>query len=128
MPVDIRWENEAQTVICVSYSRPWTWTEYHHALDTMDKWMRRSDKRVHLIIDVRDAGLPPSGAMPHFRRAAQMQHVNRGQFLVVGNSALIRTFVNMSKQVYGRLFTTPDFTFVTSMEEANEKLDDMSNS
>lgn len=122
MPIHVNWENPDQTVMTIRYERPWTWAEFHHALDTMDSWMRQTDQRIHLIIDMRTAGLPPAGALPNFRRAASMKHVNRGELVIIGNSMLLRSFANMTAQVYGHLFASPDFTFVATPEEAHELL------
>ena len=35
MPISVEWDNDEQTIICVTYTDPWTWDEAYTGRNTV---------------------------------------------------------------------------------------------
>lgn len=115
MNVDIRWENEEQTVIRYTYSGEWSWEEFYKILEKRTP-EDRLDSRSTVLVDFRGINRFPSDAILHLKRAANLAGETRVQVIVIANSASLITLYNLFIRVYASIGKR--FRLVRNDEEA----------
>lgn len=122
MQIEVRWDNEAKTVIYLKFQRGWSWPELRRAVETADQLIISVPHTVHLMIDIREAGGLPrdfmSAAGELFEQGSARP--NEGKKIVIGAGALIRTAYKGFLAVYGRQMQGRPFTFAATLDEARE--------
>ena len=99
MGVQIKWVDEAKTVLEYSFDDPWGWEDYYVAIKIAQQLTEGVSHKITTIIDLSNSkGLPP-GAMTHLRRVGR-ENPNQGMVILVGMNLFIRTFSNMLMRFY----------------------------
>ncbi len=122
MTIQVSWHNDHQTAITICYQRPWDWAEFEKARVQLLALLDGTHHPVDLVLDVRDAGAPPSGAFGHFQKSLQTNHPNTRQVIFLGERLLVTSFLDVLLRVYGRFTSTSLIRFVDSLEEAEALL------
>lgn len=68
MPFDVKWYDEAHTILQVTVYGHHTWDEYHEAMDKVATELKASSRRIDLVLDDK-VGMPPGNPMPHLKAA-----------------------------------------------------------
>ncbi|MBI1280917.1 MAG: hypothetical protein GC179_22525 [Anaerolineaceae bacterium] len=127
MPVTVDWDNPEQTTILITFHRPWTWKDFDASVAQMLQLFDTVSHQVNIIIDIREGGLPPPDAIPHFKRVAEIDHPNGGQLVLIAPTTVVR-FINGIVRVMKLAFSgsgsfkAPKFIFTHSPEEAHAYL------
>jgi hypothetical protein len=115
MGVQVKWADEAQTVLEYTFSDPWGWEDYYNSIDKAQQLMDGVSGKVTSIIDLsKSKGLPP-GAMTHLRRVGR-ENPNQGTVILVGMNLFIRTFANVLMRFYPK--AAEKARLVATLEEA----------
>jgi hypothetical protein len=97
MPILPQWTDEHKTAIVINYQGHWTWEEFQRAVDAVNTLMRSVNYSVILIHNtLESANLPPGNILAQGRTAISGFADNLMLIIVVANSTLIRTFVNIA--------------------------------
>lgn|GEM_PF-2805133 len=115
MKIDVRWENDARTVIRYTYSGNWDWDDFYNTLERSDKDVQQAEK-FSVIVDFRDVTRFPSDAVLHLKRAATMVNEKHEQIILITNNSSLATLFNMFIKLYSRVGKR--LRLVTSDEEA----------
>lgn len=102
MNVDIRWENDAKTIIRHTYSGEWDWKDFYDTLAQRSLELQ-AGAGVTLFIDLR--GIPhfPSDMIFQLRDAAKLAEVTDELIIVISNNAALITLFNVFIRVYSRI-------------------------
>lgn len=126
MAIEIRWDNDAQTVIWCEFGREWTW-------DDMDATMLRvkgitdsAEREIAAIIDVRRGVNLPGGslftpaALNQAKKLLKLGEGGSGPVVVVGASPLIKSIYNTVRTLDKNGLS--NVTFAESLDEARSLL------
>ncbi len=122
MTIQVSWRNDRQTAITICYQRPWDWAEFETARIQLLALLEGTHHPVDLILDVRQAGAPPDGAINRFHKTLQTNHPNTRQVIFLGERYLVTSFLDVLLRVYGRFNSASLIRFVDSLEEAEALL------
>jgi hypothetical protein len=115
MGVEVKWGDEAQTVLEYSFTDPWRWDDFYLCSDQARQMLADVDGTITVIIDLcKSRGLPP-GAMTHFRRLGR-DDPQRSRVILVGMNSFIRTFSNILMRFYPK--AAEKVRFVATLDEA----------
>ena len=121
MPFDVKWYDEAQTILQMTvYGHP-TWDEYHEAIDKVELELKKSPRRIDLVLDDK-VGMPPGNPMPHLKAAMDkvVKYPNLGMSMTV-STRNVALFPALMMETAGRLYGI-DLKrygrFVKSMDDA----------
>ena len=121
MPFDVKWYDEAHTIIQVTvYGHP-TWDEYHEAMDKVATELKATSRRIDLVLDDK-VGMPPGNPMPHLKAAVDKLTAfpNFGMSMAV-STRNIALFPSLMMETASRLYRF-DLKrygrFLKTMEEA----------
>ena len=102
MNVEIRWEDEARTLIRHTYSGVWNWDDFYSVLE-----QRPADLKIGggipMIVDVRGITSFPSDMILHLREAAKMAEITDDLIIVIANSSTLTTLFHLFVRVYNRI-------------------------
>ena len=97
MPILPQWNDEHKTTIVITYQGRWTWDEFQAAVAATNVLMNSVDYSVVLIHDTLEGSvLPPGNILAQGRTAIAGFENNLTLIVVVLNSGVIRTFVNIA--------------------------------
>lgn len=111
MPVEVNWDNDAQTVMRYDLRGKWTWEEYYVALNRGVEMRRSVTHTVDVIANLTDSVRLPGSVLTHMRRLSEDRE-NRGLMVIVGGGsfviAMIRIYSTLVKsaQQYVRAVNT----------------------
>ena len=121
MPFDVKWYDEAHTILQVTvYGHP-TWDEYHEAMDKVANELKATARRLDLVLDDK-VGMPPGNPMPHLKAAVDKLTAfpNFGMSMAV-SSRNVALFPSLMMETASRLnrFDLKRYgRFLKTMEEA----------
>ena len=115
------WESRATALLRVTFSGAWDWKVFYQTFTTeLEKCGTASQRRVCILIDLRDVTGIPSDAVLHLRVGARMAEVVEGKIIVIAKSitavTAYRLFVGMYQTAARK------FTLAASDEEAYQIL------
>jgi hypothetical protein len=116
MPITVRWDNDAKTVIYYTFDSAWTWDEFNTVYKDVYAMLDTIEHKVHAIVDLRTSRLLPRDTLTEMRRLTYEQHENGGITVFITENALARTFYSILSNVYRR--AREIFRLVTTPEEA----------
>jgi anti-anti-sigma regulatory factor len=100
--VDIRWENDAKTIIRHTYSGKWDWKDFYTALEHRSPDLQASTG-VKTLIDLREVSHFPSDTILHLRDAAKQTKATDGLIVVISNNSALMTLFHVFIRVYSRI-------------------------
>jgi len=116
MPITVRWDNNAKTIIYYHFDSAWTWDEFNAVYKDVYAMLDTVQHKVHAIVDLRTSRLLPRDTLTEMRRLTYEQHENGGITIFITDNALARTFYSILSNVYRR--AREIFRLVNSPEEA----------
>ncbi len=123
MPINVQWDNTEQNIVVITFTQPWTWHDFDQAITDMITHFDSVNHPVDVIFDIRKGGFPPPDAITHFKKAAEIQHLN-GRRLIYVAPNILAGFVNRIGRIlsiafrHSDNFQMPKFTFTNSIEDA----------
>ncbi|MBI5670964.1 MAG: hypothetical protein HZC41_23470 [Chloroflexi bacterium] len=120
MGITVGWGDAACRSLVVTFARPWNWTDFQAAVDQMLVQASSINHRADLILDIRQAGFPPEGAMRRFRDVSETEHPNIDRIIYVAPRPLAQFVKSINALMSAAFFghRAPGFIFVTTPEEA----------
>lgn len=121
MPIDVKWANDAQNIVHLTFERGWTWEDLKQAIQQADKLIDSVEHTVHLLIDIRNGGIPNDflGAAGDIFAQGEAR-ANEGKRIVIGAGMFIRAAYRSLQAVYGAKLADRPFHFAANAEEAHE--------
>ncbi len=116
MGINVRWDNEEQTIIQYSFDGRWTWNDLYSALDRVQEMSASVDHRVDAIIDLTHADLMPAGAIfsldgrKNAQKLASKANAARGLIVIAGANAFIRSIYDAFRAFNRSVATGIHFT------------------
>jgi anti-anti-sigma regulatory factor len=95
---DVRWENNARTVIRFTFSGEWDWDEFYRVLDQREPCV--PGQNTCALIDLRAVRSVPADAVQHLRRAAHMLGTTGGMIIVIATSVNAATTFRLFVTIY----------------------------
>jgi hypothetical protein len=115
MKADVSWENRSKTVIRVTFSGDWDWTEFYKVFDRGESCL--PGQTTCALVDLRPVTRIPSDAILHLRGAAQIADRVGGLVIVIATSIPAATMFHLFVSMYRS--ASNKFRLVTSDEEAH---------
>ena len=87
MPVSMRWEDDAHTLLHATFTDPWTWSQYLNNSNEMVKHLEAADHPLDIILDLSACKqVPPGmtmGIVEYAHQSGPMAHPRLGKMVVV---------------------------------------------
>lgn len=120
MHIQVEWANHEQNVVHLTFQRGWTWDDLKQAIQRADTLIDSVEHTVHLIIDIRNGGIPNDFLQAAGDIFAQGEaRANEGTRVVIGAGLLIRAAYRSLQAVYGSKLADRPFQFASNLEEAH---------
>lgn len=117
--ISVRWDNDEQTIILVTFDAEWTWNDVHDVNTRATVLYESVDYVVDILADVRSTHLVTTGILSYARNLLSMPwHPHAGKVVVVGASRSVRTLFEAAALVAKK--SLERITFAQSMDEARE--------
>jgi hypothetical protein len=116
MPVQVVWDDEAQTVLRQIYEGHTTLNDYIFAIDEVARLAKTVSYTIHSIMDRTRIVSTPGSLLPAMRYANQHVPPNLGLRVVVKASLFTRIVVDLGRRVAPRLMQ--NIHFVDNLDEA----------
>jgi hypothetical protein len=107
MPVQVRWYDEAQTIVLYEIQGNWTWDELYPEYTRAIQMEKSVPHRVDVLIDMRRSGRLPLNVLTHMKRFSDHQPYNIGLSIVITESQFVRALYQAGCKFYsgiGRYF------------------------
>jgi hypothetical protein len=98
MPITVSWDNEEKTIVRQTYIGKWTWDEFYAAGEEFAVLAGTVTHTVHLLIDMRQAGPLPGGALSHIGAMNRLPP-NMGRIVAVGVGSFVMKMFNVAAAV-----------------------------
>src|SRR5690348_4176726 len=118
MPVQLDWENDAQTVVHMEFIGQWTWEEAYNGSRIGFEMLESVDHRVNVIIDMRRSTGLPVLALTHARNMIAKRHARTGMTVFLGANELFLTLWRIFSSAYKQVAHSQEFAFARDMDEA----------
>jgi hypothetical protein len=103
MPIQVFWEDDAQTIFRYNFESTWTWDELYTAYYQAIAMEKSVAHRVDVILDMRNSGRVPANALLHIKNISEKQPPNIGLSIFVTTNAFIGSMYTMAARVYGKV-------------------------
>jgi hypothetical protein len=103
MPIQVFWEDDAQTIVRYNFEGTWTWDELYPAYYQAIAMEKSVTDRVDVILDMRDSGRVPANALLHIKNISEKQPPNIGLSIFVTTNAFVTSMYNMAIRVYSKV-------------------------
>jgi hypothetical protein len=121
MQIQVKWADDAHTIVHLTFERGWTWDNLKAAIHQADALIDSVPHTVHLMIDIRNGGIPSdflSAAGDIFAQGEA--RANEGKRIVIGAGILIKAAYRTLQTVYGAKLADRPFHFAGSVNEAQQ--------
>src|SRR5258708_3010123 len=103
MPVQVSWDDDAQTIIRWDYAGKWAWTEVSSAFERVNQMMHSVQHPVSIIHDLTQSAGLPGGALRNGERFTTGLAENWEISVVVGSGTFAESMLNIFRKVYAKL-------------------------
>lgn len=100
MPISITWDDEAQSVLRLTYESRWTWDEFYEAFRLSGRYLRSADYEVSVINDVSGDTQPPQNLMGNLQTCLESLAPNVGLIVFVGDDLYAAAVVEVMRGMY----------------------------
>lgn len=116
MPVEVVWDDEAQTIVRQIYSDHLKLEDYMTATDEVVRMARSVPHTVHSIMDRTSALSTPGVLLPAMRHANNTLPSNVGLRVIINATLFTRVLVDLGRRIAPNAIN--NIHFVDSLEEA----------
>lgn len=121
MSIELKWEDEAKTILRHTYKGAWTVEEFYRAVDESRALLLEVGHPVDLIIDMREGPNPPRGIAPAYQYADRKVPPNQRLIVMVDPSEYMRTFNRVVEGIAPR--ASQNRHVVETIEDAHELIE-----
>jgi hypothetical protein len=100
MPIDVRWDDEAKTIVRLDFVSPVSWEVFQDAMDRAAKLAESVDYRVDVLSIPGEVPMPPGSPVPQVQRAFKKLPRNVGLVIMLTSNAFARTIVSTVGSMY----------------------------
>jgi hypothetical protein len=95
MPINVTWDETEKTMLVWRFEVPWTWAEYHAALEKSKSMLETVDKATMLIIATKGprTTTPAGPSLQNFRAGFAILRPKVDRFVLVYGSMFARTLI-----------------------------------
>jgi hypothetical protein len=114
MPIDVRWDDEAKTIVRLDFIAPVSWDMFQDAIDRAAKLAESVNYRVDVLSIPGEVPMPPGSPVPQVQRAFKKLPRNVGFVVMLTSNAFARTIVS----TVGGMYIGKRFKAAESIDEA----------
>lgn len=103
MPVHVKWQDDAHTVLEYRFEGNWNWNETRMAVGWADVLMRVVEHPLTLVLHVQETDDIPHGAWDHLVNAAPHTHHRIRRIVALGATRNVRFVGELFHRIYGVL-------------------------
>ena len=125
MPIDIRWADEAQTVILIQPVGRWTWDNFYESSAESYRLMDAASgsHKIHTILDWSKNATFPRDSLMHGRNILNnRRHPRQGIYVLSGMNRITNTLFQTFVQLGSKTLKNFDAMTARTVEEAQAKL------
>jgi|GEM_PF-4477948 hypothetical protein len=103
MSIEVRWQDDTQSVIIYDFERQWGWADMFGAIEAAAALMDSVDHKVSVVLELTKTQSIPNinlASMQKLVTAPTASHPNMTYFYIVGAKGYIRSMLD----IFGRLF------------------------
>jgi hypothetical protein len=116
MPIMVKWDDEAQSVVLMRFQGKWSWDEMYKAAQESVALRKAKTHRCALILDLLQGANVPTGALTHLRNALSISSEDREITVVLTDKPFLKTLYTMFTKLYKKLGDT--LFLADTMEDA----------
>lgn len=118
MPINLSWDDEAETLLYAKFIPPWSWDDFHAAVEDGKKMLIQEEDKRGILIDIRETGMiPPSGFIKKIRQVlGEMPTI---PLVIIGDPEVTKILFAPILQL---VIKRREFHFVNTLEEAREAI------
>jgi hypothetical protein len=116
LSVQVRWEDEAETILLLEFSGPWTTEDYLKAAEEARQLILAKSHQVCMISSFEQNQMLPQGFLIKVYKFQRHTPPNQSLNVVVGNSPFVRSVFSVLQKVTAR--TGGRIRLVNTLEEA----------
>ena len=121
MGIGVTWDNEANTIILMTFEGRWTWDELQEAVNLCNGMVESVPHHVHYILDRKGAHYTPGNLLENMRKIINLFTPNEGLRMIVGENPLIKEAILLfTKLNKGQMFP---YRHADTVEEARAYLE-----
>lgn len=113
MPIQ-RFHDNENTIRSV-YQGNWTWDEFYEDQTAVLAFLDQSQTPANMIIDLRESGALPSGALGHLKNIKTTSHPNMNKTIILGANLLMQMMAKMMRKLSSHI---PEQVFFDTLDEA----------
>src|SRR5689334_1377736 len=114
MPINVRWDDEAKTIVRLDFVSPVTWEVFQDAIDRAARLAESVDYRVDVLSIPGEVPMPPGSPVPQVQRAFKTLPRNVNLVVMLTSNAFANTIVSTIAGMYiGKRYKA-----ATSLDEA----------
>jgi hypothetical protein len=120
MSVNVTWGDPDQSFLVVTFEKPWNWEEFQAGVKQTHVLVKEATHKVHLLLDIRNAGFPPNGAVRRFQDVGDVNDPHIDLVIYIAPRVLahfVRSINSVLSAAVGN-YSPPNFVFVQTLEEA----------
>jgi hypothetical protein len=101
MGISVIWDNDAKTVILMTFEGRWTWEELTEAVVICNGMVESVSHHVHYILDRKGAHYTPGNLLGNMKRIVNLFTPNEGLRIIVGENLLIKEALSLFASLNG---------------------------
>jgi hypothetical protein len=101
MPIDVFWDDEAKTILRANFSEPWSWEEFHAAIQYGWRMSEAVEQRVIKLNDMRSCTLLPPGDILAHIGAVNNNVPDFKAVITIGKIPIISVIMPIARQISG---------------------------
>jgi|GEM_PF-3275999 len=118
MPIE-RIQDNVNTIRSI-YRGNWTWDEFYEDQTAVLAFLDQAETTANMIIDLRESGSLPSGALGHLKNIKTSTHPKMNTTILLGANMLMEIMAKMMRRLRSDM---PEQKFFNTLEEALEYLE-----
>jgi hypothetical protein len=103
MPINVKWLDDAKSILMYECEGVWTWDEVWDAFQIGDPMIEASPHKVDVVIDFVGSAGVPDGARSQIRGLTDQASENWGLCLVTGEDAMSQQVMFTMSKIFPRL-------------------------
>ena len=115
MPIDVRWYDDEETIVCYEFTGRWTLEELYTAIDRAHELGASRDYTVDMIVDLLGSQRTPRNVLSIVSYASRKKLLNIGAVVLLTRDRVIRSVAGVVIRL------TPlrgEYKFAATLEEA----------
>lgn len=112
--------HDTENTIRSIYRGNWTWDEFYEDQTAVLEFLDKAETKANMIIDLRESGSLPSGALGHLKNIKTSTHPKINLTILLGTNMLMQIMAKMMRRLRSDM---PEQKFFDTLEEALDYLE-----